>query len=78
MTESEILTHLVAQTFEAQQRGDGTAQAVADALYEMYDHGLVNVASYDEDGEPLFVLNEFGTDEDWQEAFEDFMIKEGC
>jgi len=78
MTESDILTCLAAQTFAAESRGDETEAAVAAALFEMYDHGLVNVGSYDENGEPLFVLSEFGTDEDWQEAFEDFMIKEGC
>jgi len=78
MNENEILTHLAVRTFAAESRGDEDGAAIADALYEMYDHGLVNVSSYDEDGEPLFVLSEFACEEEWKEAFEDYSAEGDC
>jgi len=78
MTDFDILTHLAVQTFAAESRGDEVEADVADALYVLLDHGLVEVSSYDEDGEPLFVLSESACEEEWQEAFEDYSDDGDC
>jgi hypothetical protein len=57
---------------KAKESGDEAAYEVADALLTMYDHGLIKADEMGENGEPLFSLNEFVSQEDWDKGFEDF------
>ena len=71
-SEFKTISYLGAEMLAADARGDETAHELAEALLTMYDHGLIKSDETDENGEPLFSLNEFASEEDWEAAFEDF------
>jgi len=75
-SEFKTISYLGAEMLAADARGDVTAHELAEALLTMYDHGLIKSDETDENGEPLFSLNEFASEEDWQTAFEDFNSEE--